>query len=295
MRFAVVLLLLALAARAAPVPPNALNIYAIDVEGGKSTLVVSPSGESLLIDTGNLGERARRDADRILAAAKDAGIDRIDRLITTHWHRDHFGAMAFVAERLPVGEFIDHGPNVQHDSDVDMFVQHTYPALYAKSAHRVVTAGDTILIGGLDVRVVSSAGQTIQRPLPGAGLPNPYCAGVKRPGTADDNENPQSVGIQLSFGGFRMIDLADLTVDQEFDLLCPVNRLGQADVFMVSHHAQPSSNSAFFVHAIGSRVAIANNGTRKGAQPDVMKILFTAPGLENLWQLHASQLGGQEY
>lgn len=295
MRFAVVLLLLTLAARSAPAPRNALNVYAIDVEGGKSALVVSPSGESLLIDTGNLGERARRDADRILAAAKDAGLERIDHLLTTHWHRDHFGAMAFVAERLPVGEFLDHGPNVQRDSDVEMFLRHTYPVLYAKSARRVVTAGDTIPIGGLDVRVVSSAGKTIQTPLPGAGVLNPYCAGVKRPETSDDNENPQSVGIRLAFGGFRLLDLGDLTVDQEFDLMCPANRLGQVDVFMVSHHAQPSSNSALFVHAIGSRVAITNDGTRKGGQPDVMKILLTAPGLENLWQLHASQLSGQEY
>src|SRR5437764_9353376 len=85
-----------------------LDIYLVDVEGGNSTLFVSPSGESLLIDTGNGGAAAMRDADRIMAAVKDAGLSRIDHLITTHWHGDHYGAMSEVAGRIPIREFLDH-------------------------------------------------------------------------------------------------------------------------------------------------------------------------------------------
>src|ERR1700694_4063212 len=79
-----------------------LDIYVVDVEGGNATLFVAPSGESVLMDTGNGGAAATRDADRIMAAVKDAGLSRIDHLITTHWHGDHFGAMAEVAGRIPV-------------------------------------------------------------------------------------------------------------------------------------------------------------------------------------------------
>ena len=96
-----------------------LDIYLVDVEGGNATLFVAPSGESLLIDTGNGGAAAARDGDRIMAAVKDAGLQRIDHLITTHYHGDHFGAMENVAGRIPIGEFIDHGPNVQPNPATD--------------------------------------------------------------------------------------------------------------------------------------------------------------------------------
>src|SRR5438477_7314400 len=90
-----------------------LDIYVIDVEGGNATLFVSPSGESLLIDTGNAGAAAARDAGRIVEAAKDAGVTHIDHLITTHWHGDHYGGLAELAMRMPIKQFIDHGKNIQ--------------------------------------------------------------------------------------------------------------------------------------------------------------------------------------
>src|SRR5579862_2365272 len=93
--------------------PHPLTIYVVDVEGGNATLFVAPSGESVLIDTGNGGTGAVRDAERIVAAARDAGLAQIDHLITTHWHSDHFGGMAEVAARIPIRQYIDHGPNVQ--------------------------------------------------------------------------------------------------------------------------------------------------------------------------------------
>src|ERR1700730_17236302 len=157
-----------------------LDIYVVDVEGGNATLFASPSGESFLIDTGNLGPEASvRDAERIIAAVKDAGLTRIDNLITTHWHGDHFGGMSEVAARIPIRNFIDHGPNVQPAAAVDEFLQQTYPRLYANARHTIAKPGTKLSVAGLNVTVVTSAGETIRAPLPGAGAPNPRCASFK--------------------------------------------------------------------------------------------------------------------
>ena len=271
-----------------------LDIYVVDVEGGNATLFVSPSGASVLIDSGNGGAAAPRDAGRIMAAVKDAGLTQIDNLITTHWHGDHFGGMAELASRIPIRHFIDHGPNVQPAAATDEFLQKTYPALYARAKHTVAKPGDRIAVDGLDWRVVSAAGEVIKTSLPGAGRPNPYCATYK-PMDADPTENAQSVGSIVTFGKFRAAHLGDLTWNKEFNLMCPTNRIGTVDLFVVSHHGQPISNSDVLVHAIAPRVAIMNDGTRKGGQPDAMKIIHSAPGLEDLWQLHFSLLSGQEY
>ena len=270
-----------------------LDVYVIDVEGGNATLFVSPSHESLLIDTGNAGAAAPRDAGRIMEAAKDAGLQHIDHLITTHWHGDHFGGMAELASKINIREFIDHGPNTQRGELADTFLQKTYPTLYAKGKHTVVKAGDRIPMAGLDVRVVTSAGEVIKTPLPGAGKTNPYCADYK---AGENNaEDPQSVGVHVTFGKFRTMHLGDLTRNKEFELMCPANRIGTVDVLLGLHHGQASSNSEVLVYAVRPRVAIMNNGTRTGGEPVVMKTLHSSPGLEDLWQLHFSVLSGQEY
>lgn len=271
-----------------------LDIYVVDVEGGNATLFVAPSGESLLMDTGNGGAAAVRDADRIMAAVKDAGLTQIDHLITTHWHGDHFGAMAELAGRIPIRHYIDHGPSVQSQPASDVFLKDTYPALFAKAKRTIAKPGDRIPIAGLDWRIVTSAGQAITTSLPNAGQPNPYCAAFK-PQDADPTENAQSVGSVITFGRFRAVHLGDLTWNKEFDLMCPQNRIGAADVFFVSHHGQPVSNAEVLVHALQSRVAIMNNGTRKGGQPPAMRIIHSAPRLEDLWQVHFSTLSGQEH
>ena len=271
-----------------------LDIYLVDVEGGNATLFVTPSGDSLLIDTGNGGAAAMRDADRIMAAAKDARLAQIDHLITTHYHGDHYGAMTEVASRIPIKDFIDHGPNVQPAAAADEFLQKVYPQLYAKSKHTVAKPGDKIDLKGLDARVVASAGQMIVSPLPGAGSKNPYCAAYK-PKDPDPSENAQSVGTHVTFGRFKTVHLGDLTWNKESDLMCPTNRLGGVDLFIVSHHGQAISNSEVLVHALAPRVMIMNNGTRKGGQPDAMKVMHSSPGLEDLWQIHFSLLSGQEY
>lgn len=271
-----------------------LGIYVVDVEGGNATLFVAPSGESLLMDTGNGGAAAVRDADRIMAAVTDAGLTQIDHLITTHWHGDHFGAMAEIARRIPIRHYIDHGPSVQSQPASDVFLKDTYPALYGKAKRTIAKPGDRIPIAGLDWRIVTSAGQAITAPLPGAGKPNPHCATYK-PQDVDTTENAQSVGSVITLGSFRAVHLGDLTWNKEFDLMCPTNRIGTADVFFVSHHGQPVSNAEVLVHALQSRVAIMNNGTRKGGQPPAMRIIHSAPRLEDLWQVHFSTLSGQEH
>jgi beta-lactamase superfamily II metal-dependent hydrolase len=274
--------------------PNTLTIYVVDVEGGNATLFVAPSGESLLIDTGNGGAAATRDADRIMAAVTDAGVTQLNHLVTTHYHGDHYGAMEEVAKRIPIRNYIDHGANVQANANVDGFLQKAYVDLYSKAMHTVAKPGDRIALAGVDARVVQSAGKPITSALPNAGRPNPYCSSFKQQ-AVDATENAQSVGTHISYGRFRVVHLGDLTWNKEFDLMCPQNRLGTVDLFIVSHHGQPISNSEVLVHAIEPRVAIMNNGTRKGGQPDAMRVLHSAPNLEDLWQLHFSQLSGQEY
>jgi competence protein ComEC len=272
-----------------------LDIYVADVEGGNATLFVSPSGASVLIDTGNFApDAAIRDAERIAAAAKDARLTQIDHLITTHWHGDHFGGMAEVAKRIPIRDYIDHGPNIQPAAAFDEFFAKTYPALYGAAKHTVAKPGDTVAVAGLDWRIVTAAGATQKTPLAGAGAANASCADFK-PQAVDPTENAQSVGSIVTFGKFRVAHLGDLTWNKEFELMCPNNPVGTVDLLVVSHHGLGVSNSPALVHGIRPRVAIVNNGTRKGAVPDTMRTLFSSPGIEDVWQIHFSQLSGQEY
>jgi competence protein ComEC len=269
------------------------DIYSIDVEGGASTLYVAPSGESLLIDSGNNSNG--RDAERIIAAAKDAGLKQIDHLVTTHFHGDHIGGLPDLADRFPIREFIDHGENVQPPTTEPMIsIMRRYAELSAKAKHRSVRPGDKIAIAGIDVLVVASNGEIIPKPLPGAGKPNPECATFERQ-QETNFEDFHSVGTLTTFGKFRVLLMGDFTVNHEFELMCPNARLGTVDVWIVSNHGQPRSGSAVLAHAIQPRVAIMNNGVRKGGQPEVMRIVRTIPGLEDLWQQHFSLLSGQEY
>jgi len=281
------------AANAAEQARKGLDVYVIDVEGGNAVLFVSPSGESLLMDTGNVPPGAVRDAGRIMAAAKDAGLKQIDHLIITHWHGDHFGGLAELAPQIPIKEFIDHGPNVQPGQAADDFLAKTYPQIIANAKHTVAKPGDKIRMGtGMDVTVVTSAGEVIKTPLAGGG-PNPYCSQYK---AGDSNaEDPMSVGIFITYGKFRTAHLGDITKNKEFELMCPTNRLGSVDVLLGLHHGQASSNSPVLVWALHPRVAIMNDGTRKGGEPESMQTVHASPGLEDLWQMHFSLLSGQEY
>jgi len=271
-----------------------LDIYVVDVEGGNATLFVTPAGETVLIDAGNGGPAAARDAARIFDAARDAGITQIDHHITTHWHGDHFGGLAELAKLIPIRAYYDHGDTVQPQPAATEFLQKVYPTLVAQAKRVIVKPGDRIQLRGLEWRFIASGGQAIQSNVPGGGQRNPYCASFK-PQAPDPTENAQSVGSHISFGKFRAVHPGDLTWNKEGELMCPVNRLGTADLLIVGHHGQSVSNSEALVHALQPRVSIINNGTRKGGQPAAMQILLNSPGLEDVWQSHFSLLSGTEY
>jgi len=269
-----------------------LDIYFVDVEGGQATLIVSPSGESLLVDAGWPGFEGR-DAERIVSTARQAGVRRIDHLLMTHYHTDHVGGIPQLAERIPIAHYIDHGSNTETGPRAEEFSA-AYQKAVEKARRTIVKPGDAIPIGGLRVQVISARGELIQKPLPGAGAENPLCASAERR-AEDKTENGKSVGILVTYGKFRFINLADLTWNLELDLVCPVNRVGTADVYLVTHHGMNMSGPAAIVHALRPRVAIMNNGAKKGGTPQAWQVIKDSPGLEDLWQLHYSLPGGREH
>ena len=272
---------------------KALDIYIVDTEGGKATLFVSPSGETVLIDTGNPGGR---DLDRITEVFAAAGVTKIDFLISTHYHTDHVGGLQELVKRFPVGQFMDHGPNVEVKEAVAGF-RAAYEEIYRKSKHTVLKAGDRVPVTGLDWRIVSSAGRAITSPLAGAGQANAAtCAEFQRvPDAANPDDNGQSVGSVITLGRFRALDLGDLLWNNEFDLVCPRNKIGTVDLYLVTHHGLDRSGSPALVHSVRPRVAMMQNGTRKGGAPTTFQTLRSSPGLEDIWTLHWSYAGGIEH
>jgi len=269
-----------------------LQVYFVDVEGGQATLFVTPVGESMLIDTGWPGNGGR-DAGRIAAAAHRAGVKKIDYVLITHYHMDHVGGIAQLAARMPIGAVIDHGENREHGDSVTERMWQGYLRFLAASKVKRITPkpGDVLPLRGLDATVLSAGGAVIETPLLGGGAANATCATSGAP-PADQTENARSLGVMLTFGKLRILDLGDLTSDKERALMCPVNKLGPVDVFVVSHHGWIQSNSAALVNGIASRVAIMDNGAAKGGSPPVWDRITKASGLEDLWQLHWSNEGG---
>ena len=267
-----------------------LKIYFIDVEGGQSTLIVTPRGQSLLVDAGWAGFNGR-DAKRILQAAKLAGIHRINYLFVTHYHADHVGGVPQLAARIRIDHFLDHGKDVQK-GPADQKLYSAYMKV-AKRKRRVVKPGYVIPLKGVKVVVVAAAGKHLRKPLAGAGQPNPYCSETK-PIPIDPTENAQSSGFVLSYGKFRFVDLGDLTWNKEIALMCPRNRLGRADVFLASHHSNANANSKALVWALRPRVTIIDNARDKGGWPEAWKRIHEAPGRERIWELHYSLVGGKQ-
>jgi competence protein ComEC len=269
-----------------------LEMYFVDVEGGQATLIVGPSGESLLVDTGWPGFGGR-DADRIVTVAKKhAKLKKIDYVLITHHHRDHVGGVAALAERFPIGTFLDHGPSVESDKGAKELAG-LYEKAMANAKHTVVKPGDTIPIKGLDIKIVQANGEHIASALPGAGRPNPACAGVSKK-DEDPSENARSVGFILAYNSFRFADLGDLTWNKELDLVCPNNLLGEVNVYLTTHHGLDASNAPPVVQALHPKVAIMNNGAKKGGSPAAWKVIRSSPGLEDVWQLHFAVAGGKE-
>ena len=277
---------LAAAAVAQPKAGKHLLIYSIDVEGGQATLLVAPSGASLLVDTG-WPDNNGRDAQRIADAMKDAGVTKIDHVLITHFHDDHVGGVPNLVAKVKTGEFIDHGEN-REDADDTRKNYAAYRKAIEGHPRRVVHPGDTIDIPGLSTVVLTADGEHVSS-VPGIKPePNPYCA--KEPKwDLDATENPRSVGILLTFGKFKFLDLGDLTKPKEIDLMCPNNPIGHVDLFLVSHHGWNQSNTVSLVDAIHPRVAIMNNGAHKGGSPGPWETVHSSPGLEDLWMLHTAE------
>jgi glucose/arabinose dehydrogenase/beta-lactamase superfamily II metal-dependent hydrolase len=269
-----------------------LDIYFIDVEGGQATLFVAPSGESMLVDTGFPGFEGR-DLNRVLGTIKQAGLSKLDYMLITHHHQDHAGNAAAIAAKIPVGTFIDHGPTVE-TTPAATALYNDYLAGRATGRHMLAKPGDKVPIRDLDVTIVASNGEHITRPLAGRATPNPLCAAFK-PKDPDPSENARSVGSIITFGRFRMADLGDLTWNKEQELVCPNNLLGTIDLYLTTHHGTDSSGAPVIVHALKPRVAIMNNGAKKGGSAEAWQTVHDSPGLEDLWQLHYAEAGGREH
>lgn len=265
---------------------HSLRIYSIDVEGGQATLLVSPAGNSLLVDTGWPGNNGR-DAERIEAAMKDAGVTRIDHLLITHYHADHVGGVPELLKHVQVGEFLDHGPNREREGKTEDYYE-AYLKAIAGKPHRVVHPGDTISMPGLSIVVLAADGQHIDR-VPGiTPEPNPYCAKARK-WAADPTENARSSGFLLRYGKFKFLDLGDLTGAKEVALVCPKNPIGKVDLYLVTHHGMDLSNSHAIVDAIAPRVAIMNNGAHKAGKPEAWQTVHDSPRIQDLYQLHTAE------
>lgn len=262
-----------------------LDIYFIDVEGGAATLIVTPVGESILIDSG-YPDLNGRDRDRILDTLKNqAKLDHLDHAVVTHWHLDHYGNHAALAALIPIHNFWDRGiPDaLQEDKDFDTRIANYRAASQNESNH--LKAGDIFELDSngtpLKVTIVAASRDVIEN----TGQPNPF-AGEHKPKPFDKSDNASSLGILLEFGNFRFLCCGDLTWNTEAKLMMPNNPIGKIDLFMVTHHGLPNSNNPVLVKAIDPVVAVMCNGPRKGGHPDTIATLRQCESLRHLYQLH---------
>jgi competence protein ComEC len=276
--------------------PRSLDIYFIDVEGGKSVLVVSPSGQAMLFDAGwparNNGPSSN---DCIVEAVHAAGLKRIDFLVISHFDIDHIGDVTELASKVPIGHIFDHGEvQITEESAARAKQLFTpYEAVRDKIGHTTVKPGDRIPISGIDVQVLSAAGKLITKPLPHAGARNPLCETYKQAeALASDVEDDQSIGLLITLGRFRMLDLADLEAHLSHDLVCPTNLIGNVEVYNVNVHGQFKGIAPELAGAVRAPVIIQANGARKGADARSWPILRATPGLQDICQLHYSVNAG---
>ncbi len=273
-----------------------LDIYFIDTEGGQATLYVSPTGQTLLVDAGNSGER---DLNRILDVLKVAGVMQLDHFWLTHYHGDHYGSLIDIAKQIPIKHLYDHGASIEGDRPNIQKFQAAYAEFYKTMPHTSVKPGEKLALTGTDTTVVVSDGNPLTAPIakaPGAGRPNALCAShTERDENKVDPDNHQSAGFVMAYGRFRTINLGDLTWSREFKLMCPANNIGTIDLYLTNHHGLDQSGAPAFVHAIQPRVAVMNNGTRKGGAVQTFHTLESSPGFDDLWQLHWAYAGGLEH
>jgi len=281
-----------------PAPaPGTTDIYFIDTEGGMATLIISPTNgilgarETLLLDAGNLNPPGR-DAERIQAAMKESGVERIDTLVVTHYHGDHVGGVAALADQVPIRRVLDPGAFADELNGNRGAGFISYLPFRSKAHVTIPKPGMKIPVAGLEVNVVSSAGELITSPVPGVRrtpTANPLCARAQQREQDNTPNNFESVGVVMDFGRFRYLDLADLTWNQEMLLVCPQNLLGTVSVYRTSRHGTDWSGAEALVHSVRPRVAVMNNNPTKGGTAGTFKIVKSSPGLEDFWQLHYSE------
>ncbi len=287
-----------------------LKITMVDVEGGAAMLFVTPEGKSLLIDTGwppgmggprpapgaTASVATPTSADRIAAAAASLGVKKIDYLIMTHYHIDHVGGAEALLAKLPVGTFIDHGPNREEipadatPHEVAIAPANSYPKwekVIKGRDHITAEVGHTLDIGSMHLEFVTADGKVPVKPLPGAGQPNPLCAGVPPMEQDGGEENARSVGTLITFGKTRILDMGDLTWNKEVELLCPVNKIGKVDVYVIDGHGMDISSSPPTA-ALDPTVALMQNGPTKGGDQAVLKTVHSYADLKGLWSNHYS-------
>jgi competence protein ComEC len=267
-----------------------LDVYFIDVEGGQSTLFVTPAGEAVLVDAGNPGGR---DSGRVVAAIKAANLKQIDYMVVTHFDSDHMGGVSEVAQQIPIKNFVDHGPrrpipgqnlSGAYKASLEK-LDGDYNAAWAKANHIVVKPGDKVPVRGLDWDIMTAQEEHITAPLKGGGAPNPLCADYQPvPVVASDDRN--SVGMVISMGRFRMLDLGDLPWNYEHNLVCPNNLLGKIDVYLTTAHGLALSSLPAMVKAITPRVVVMNNAAKKGDSKESWMTYKSTPSVEDIWQVH---------
>ncbi len=297
-------LILALACAPALRAADTLDIWAIDVEGGKALIIKTPSGQAMMIDGGSPDMPARagappqqkeRDLNRVAAAAAAAGVTEFDVHLVTHYDVDHVGNVPAIYNRFPAKLLVDHGPLLPNPkfASVNRNAADAYVAFLPGKKRLVVKPGDSIPLAGVKITVLTSNEEVIAKALPGAGKPNPACPATLLPPSRGD-DNAASIGTLLEFGKFRMADFADALAWVEMKLMCPNNPVGTVDLLMGSHHGMAASSSPALIHALAPKAIITNNGERKGIAPEVVKTMRSSPGIEDIWQLHYSVTAGAE-
>ncbi len=276
---------------AAQMQQKTLDIYVFDTEGGEAVLYVSPSGETLLFDTGGGNDEAnKRDLARIAAVVKDARVQVLDYVIVSHNHGDHVGNAADLAS-LPmrnIRQYLDHGPFTTELQPNQRAGFERYLAVRRLARARTAEPGEVLSLGSVQVHVVASAGVPTQTPLPGAGGVNPLCSQHAPKRDVRGVENDYVVAAAIRFGSFSMLELSDMIWNHEMRLVCPNNLLGTVDVYHTSGHADEWGSNPVMVHAVRPRVAVMNNAAVKGGHADTFRTLRGSPGFEDVWQAHFS-------
>ena len=262
-----------------------LEMYFIDVEGGAATLIVTPAGESVLIDAG-WADVNGRDANRIRQAMQQAGVTEIDHLVATHYHQDHYGGIPDLSRLVTIKRFYDHGKMTAMAEDPQFAERYAAYQSAAKGQTTTLKPGDTIPLktaaGAPPVKLLCVAANA--EVISGKSSANPACASVTP--QEDTSENGRSVALLLSWGGFEFLNLADLTWPISQRLVCPANSIGEVDLYQVTHHGGNVNNNPVLLRSLRPTVAIMINGPRKGGHPDTIKWLQETPSLKALYQLH---------